>query len=49
MEDVNPFKEIFLLVLLNILLPTVDVYSDLALVTKLFYNDHPNWTWASTM
>ena len=43
MEEVNPFKEIFLLVLLHILLPTVDVYSDLALVTKLYYNNHPNW------
>merc|ERR1712037_94708 len=43
MVDINPFKEIFLLLLLNILLPTVDVYSDLALVTKLYYNDHPNW------
>ena len=54
MEDVNQFKEIFLLVLLNILLPTVDVYSDLALVTKLYYGKceyrirvsikpHPKW------
>ena len=54
MEDVNLFKEIFLLVLLNILLPTVDVYSDLALVTKLYYGKceyrirvsikpHPKW------
>jgi len=43
MVDVNPFKEIFLLALLNILLPTVDVYSDLALVTKLYYNGHPKW------
>jgi hypothetical protein len=43
MEDVNPFKEIFLLALLNIALPTVDVYSDLALVTKLYHNGHPKW------
>ena len=52
MEDVNLFNEIFILALLNILLPTVDVYSDLALVTKLYYgqydhygsyNGHPKW------
>ena len=43
MEDVDPFKEIFLLALLNIVLPSADVYSDLALVTKLYHNDHPKY------
>ena len=43
MSDVNPIKETFLLGSLNVALPTVDVYSDLALTTKLFYNGHPNW------
>ena len=43
MADVNPISEIFLLVLLSIALPTVDVYSDLALATKLYTNGHPNW------
>ena len=46
MEDVNPFKEIFLLLFLNIILPTVDVYSDLALVIKLYFGcckSHPKW------
>ena len=37
------FKEIFLLALLNVALPTVDVYSDLALATKLYQNGHPKW------
>ena len=36
MVKVNELKEIFLLALLNIALPTVDVYSDLALVVKLY-------------
>ena len=43
MSDVNPIKETFLLGSLNVALPTADVYSDLALTTKLFYNNHPNW------
>ena len=37
------WMEIFLLALLNVALPTVDVYSDLALVTKLYYKGHPKW------
>ena len=36
-------KEIFLLALLNVALPTVDVYSDIALATKLYHNGHPEW------
>ena len=43
MSDVNPMKETFLLGSLNVALPTVDVYTDLALTTKLYDNDHPNW------
>ena len=43
MEDMNPFKEIFLMTLFNVVLPTVDVYSDLGLVTKLYYYGHPKW------
>ena len=43
MIEVNLLKEIFLLALLNVALPTVDVYSDLALATKLYYNGHPKW------
>ena len=43
MSDVNPIKETFLLGSLNVALPTVDVYSDLALTTKLYDNGHPNW------
>ena len=37
------WMETFLLALLNVALPTVDVYSDLALVTKLYYKGHPKW------
>ena len=43
MSDVNPMKETFLLGSLEVVLPTADVYSDLALTTKLFSKNHPNW------
>ena len=43
MGEVNPLKETFLLGSLNVALPTVDVYSDVALTTKLFYYGHPYW------
>ena len=43
MAEVNPMKETFLLGSLNVALPTVDVYSDIALATKLYYYGHPNW------
>ena len=43
MVEVNPIKETFLLGSLNIALPTVDVYSDIALASKLYYYGHPNW------
>ena len=36
MEGVNPLKESFLLGMLKVGLPTVDVYSDLALTAKLY-------------
>jgi len=36
-------KEIILLVVLNVLLPTVDVYSDLALIIKFLANGHYKW------
>ena len=36
-------KEISLLSTLNIALPTVDIYSDLALLVKLFTNGHPKY------
>ena len=36
-------KDMILLLSLNIVLPTVDVYSDLALIIKFFKNDHPKW------
>ena len=43
MANVNPMKESFFLGWFKIILPTIDVYSDLALVTKLYWNGHPNW------
>ena len=36
MEEVNPLKESFLLGVLNVGLPTFDVYSDLGLTVKLY-------------
>ena len=36
-------KDICALAVLNIVLPTVDVYSDLYLVIKLWSNGHPRW------
>ena len=36
MEEVNPFKETFLLSIFNVGLPTVDVYSDIALTSRLY-------------
>ena len=43
MAEVNPMKETFLLGSLNVALPTVDVYSDIALATKLFYHGFIGW------
>ena len=43
MADVNTMKETLLMGSLQVVLPTGDVYSDLALTTNLFYNNHPNW------
>ena len=41
----NLNKDIILLLVLNIALPTVDVYSDLYMIVKLFTNHppHPNY------
>ena len=36
--EVNPLKESMLLGSLNVVLPTVDVYSDVALAVKLYSN-----------
>ena len=36
MEEVNPLKESLLLGVLNVGLPTFDVYSDLGLTYKLY-------------
>ena len=43
MSDVNPFKETLLMGSFHVVLPTGDVYTDLALTTKLFYYNHPIW------
>ena len=43
MGEVNPKKEIFLLGSLKVVLPTFDVYSDVALSTKLYVNGLPIW------
>ena len=43
MAEVNPMKETFLMGSLNVALPSVDVFSDIALATKLFYYGHPKW------
>ena len=43
MAEVNPMKETFLMGSLNVALPSVDVCSDIALATKLFYYGHPKW------
>ena len=43
MAEVNPMKETFLMGSLNVALPTVDVYSDIALATKLFYHGFIGW------
>ena len=43
MEAVNPIKETLLLGLFKVALPTIDVYSDVALSAKLYLNNRPNW------
>ena len=47
MSDVNPFKETLLMGSLQVVLPTSDVYTDLALTTKLYVNKH--YFWASSL
>ena len=49
MEDVNPLKETFLLGTLNVGLPTVDVYSDLALTTKLYLYEKRHYIYATSL
>ena len=49
MEDVNPFKETFLLGTLNVGLPTVDVYSDLVLSTKLYLHVNRHYIYATSL
>ena len=49
MEDVNPFKETFLLGTINVGLPTVDVYSDLALTTKLYLHVNEHYIYATSL
>ena len=43
MEEVNPFKETFLMGSFKVVLPTMDVYSDIALATKLYIRQHYMW------
>jgi hypothetical protein len=47
MADVNPFKETLLMGSFHVILPTGDVYTDLALSTKLYANKH--YIWASSL
>ena len=49
MEEVNPLKETFLLGTLNVGLPTVDVYSDLALTTKLYLHVNKHYIYATSL
>ena len=49
MEDVNPLKETFLLGTINVGLPTVDVYSDLALTTKLYLHVNEHYVYATSL
>ena len=49
MEDVNPLKETFLLGTINVGLPTVDVYSDLALTTKLYLHVNEHYIYATSL
>lgn len=43
MEEVHPFKETFLMSSFKVVLPTMDVYSDIALATKLCIKQHYMW------
>ena len=47
MADVTPFKETLLMGSLQVILPTSDVYTDLALTTKLYANKQ--YIWASSL
>ena len=43
MEEVDPMKETFVFGSLKVVLPIVDVFSDVAMTTKLYINDRPDW------
>ena len=43
MEVVSPLKETILMGTLNVGLPTVDVYTDIALSMRLYSTSHPIW------
>ena len=43
MAEVNLIKETFLLGSLSVALPTVDVYTDIALTSKLYHHGHNIW------
>ena len=43
MEEIDPLKESFVFGSLKVALPIVDVYSDVAMTTKLYLNDRPDW------
>ena len=43
MEDFNPVKETFLIGSSKVALPTVDVYSDVALTKKLYVYGQSKW------
>ena len=43
MAEVNLIKETFLLGSLSVALPTVDVYTDIALTSKLYHHGHNTW------
>ena len=47
MVEVNPIKETLLLGVLNVGLPTVDVYSDIGLTYKLYTTTVRSYDWRS--
>jgi len=44
LNTTNRIKESVTILLLNVILPTFDIYSDLYLIGKLLYNGHPKWS-----
>jgi len=43
-KSTDIIKQSVTVLLLNIVLPTIDIYSDLYLIVKLLYNGHPVWS-----